>query len=120
MYNANWRSMEFINGVHEFIDAAKKHKHGGFFHCRCRMCKIEKDYSLKRTIHGHLFKNDFMPNYNVWTEHRERGIMLENDEEEDHFVPHFEDDYYGGFFEDTTIGEPEEDAEAQDAEDDLG
>jgi hypothetical protein len=45
-----------------------------------------------------------MPNYNVWTEHGERGIMLENDEEEDDFVPHFEDDYYGAFFEDTTMG----------------
>jgi hypothetical protein len=34
-----------------------------------------------------------MPNYNVWIEHGERGIILENDEEEDDFVPHFEDDY---------------------------
>ena len=35
MYNANRRSKEFINGVHEFIDVAKKHGHGGFFvkHC---------------------------------------------------------------------------------------
>jgi hypothetical protein len=61
-----------------------------------------------------------MPNYNVWSEHGERGVMLENDEEENDFVPHFEDDYYGAFFEDTTMGEPEEDAEAQVAEDDLG
>jgi hypothetical protein len=53
-----------------------------------------------------------MPNYNVWTEHGERGIMLENDEEEDDFVPQFEDDYYGALFEDTTMGEPEEDVEA--------
>jgi hypothetical protein len=66
------------------------------------------------------FKNGFMPNYNVWSEHGERGVMLENDEEENDFVPHFEDDYYGAFFEDTTMGEPEEDAEAQVAEDDLG
>jgi hypothetical protein len=46
--------------------------------------------------------------------------MLENDEEEDDFVPYFEDDYYGSFFEDTTMGEPKEDAKAQVAEDDLG
>jgi hypothetical protein len=46
--------------------------------------------------------------------------MLENDEEEDDFVPHFEDDYYGAFFKNTTMGELEEDAEAQVAEDDLG
>jgi hypothetical protein len=61
-----------------------------------------------------------MPNYNVWTEHEEGGIMPENDEEEDDFVPHFEDDYYGAFFEDTTMGEPEEDAEAQVAEEYVG
>jgi hypothetical protein len=59
-----------------------------------------------------LFKNGFKPNLNVWTEYGERGIMLENDEEQDDFIPHFEDDYYGAFFEDTTMGEPEEDAEA--------
>jgi hypothetical protein len=111
MYNANRHSMVF-NSVHEFIDAAKKHKHDGFFRCPCRIYKKEKDNSSTRTIHSHLFENSFMPNYNVWTEHGERGIMLGNDEEEDDFVPHFEDDYYGAFFEDTTMGEPEEDAEA--------
>jgi hypothetical protein len=35
MYNADSRSMKFINGMPEFIDAAKKHKHDGFFHCPC-------------------------------------------------------------------------------------
>jgi hypothetical protein len=35
MYNTDRRSMEFINGVHEFIDVAKKHKHDGFFRCPC-------------------------------------------------------------------------------------
>jgi hypothetical protein len=67
-----------------------------------------------------LFKNSSKPNYNVWIEHGEREIMLENDEEEDDFVTHFDNDYYGAFFEDTTMGEPEEDVEAQVAEDDLG
>jgi hypothetical protein len=114
MYNADQRSMEFINGVHEFIDAAKKHKQDGFFRCPCRICKNEKYgvYLSTRTIHSHLFENGFMPNYNVWTEHGERGMMLENDEEEDDFVPHFEEYYYGAFFEDTTMGELEVDAEA--------
>jgi hypothetical protein len=104
----------------EFIDAAKKYKHDSFYRCPCQICKNEKDYSSTRTIYSHLFKNSFMPNYNVWTEHEEGGIMPENDEEEDDFVPHFEDDYYSAFFKDTTMGEPEEDAEAQVAEDDLG
>jgi hypothetical protein len=74
MYNADRRSMEFINGMHEFIDAAKKHNHDGFFRCPCRICKNEKDYASTRTIHNHLFENGFMPNYNVWTEHGEKGI----------------------------------------------
>jgi len=61
--------MEFINGVHEFIDAAKKQKHDGLFCCPSRICKNEKDYSSTRTIHSHLFQNAFIPNYNCWTEH---------------------------------------------------
>jgi hypothetical protein len=56
--------------------------------------KNEKDYSSTRTIRSHLFENGFMPNYNIWTERGEIEIMLENDEEEDDFVPHFKDDYY--------------------------
>ena len=80
MYNADRRSMEFINGVHEFIDVAKKHKCGGFFRCPCQLCKNEKDYSSTGTIHSHLFRNGFMPNYNVSTEHGERGIILEDGE----------------------------------------
>jgi hypothetical protein len=54
MYNADRCSMEFINGVHELIDAAKKPKHEGFFCCPCRICKNEKNYSSTRTIHSHL------------------------------------------------------------------
>jgi hypothetical protein len=75
-------------------------------------CKNEKDYSSTRTIHSHLFQNGFLSNYNIWTEHGERGIMLENDEEEEEeAIPNFVEDY-SAFFEDTTMGEPEEDAEA--------
>jgi hypothetical protein len=35
--------MKFINGMPEFIDAAKKHKHDGFFHCPCWICENDKD-----------------------------------------------------------------------------
>jgi hypothetical protein len=52
-----------------------------------------------------------MSNYNVCTEHGERGIMLESAEEEEEAIPDFVEDY-GAFFEDTTMGEPEGDAEA--------
>ena len=89
--------MEFIDGVHEFIEAAKKHKYGGFVRCPCKFCK--KNYSSSWTIHSHLFNSDFMPNYYVWTMHGERGIMLDNNEEEKDEIPDFAANY-GAFFED--------------------
>jgi hypothetical protein len=52
-----------------------------------------------------------MSNYNIWTEHGERGIMLVNDEEEEEAITDFVEDYVA-FFEDTAMGEPEEDDEA--------
>ena len=45
MYMADRRSKEFMDGVHEFIEAAEKHKYGGFVRCPCQFCKNEKDYS---------------------------------------------------------------------------
>ena len=45
MYMADRRSKEFMDGVHEFIEAAEKHKYGGFVRCPCKFCKNEKDYS---------------------------------------------------------------------------
>jgi hypothetical protein len=68
MYNTDRPSIDFINGVHEFINVAKKHKNEGIFRCPCQICKNKKDYSSTRTIHGHLLQSSFMPNYNVWTE----------------------------------------------------
>ena len=78
MYMADRHSKEFIDGVHEFIEAAEKYKYGGFVRCPCKFCKNEKNYSSSRTIHSHLFNSDFMPNYYVWTKHDERGIVLDN------------------------------------------
>jgi len=60
-----------------------------------------------------------MPNYYVWTKRGERGIMLDNNEEEEDRIPDFAGNY-GAFFDDTAMGEPEEDAEGHDVEDDLG
>ena len=59
MYMADRRSKEFIDGVHEFIEAAEKYKYGGFVRCPCKFCKNEKDYSSSRTIHSHLFNSGF-------------------------------------------------------------
>ena len=76
MYMADRRSNEFMDGVHEFIEAAEKHNYGGFIRCTCKFCKNERDYSSSRTIHSHLFNTGFLPNYYVWTKHGERGIIM--------------------------------------------
>ena len=57
MYMMDRRSMEFIDGVHEFIKVAENHKYGGFVHCLCKNCKNEKDYSSSKTIHSYLFSS---------------------------------------------------------------
>ena len=120
MYMTDWRAMEFIDGMHEFIKVAENHKYSGFVRCPCKNCKNEKDYSSSRTIHSHLFSSGFMPNYYVWTKHGERGIMLDNNEEEEEDrIPDFAGNY-GAFFDDIAMGEPEEDTEGNIVEDDLG
>ena len=96
MDNANRRSMEFIDGMHEFIYAAKK-KYDSFFRCPCKFCKNENDYSSSRTIHSHLFNSCFMPNYYVWTNHGERGIVLDNNVEEEDMIPDFAANYNSFF-----------------------
>ena len=42
-----------------------------------------------KTLHTHLLYKGFMPHYNVWTKHGERGVMMEDIEEEDddNYVP---------------------------------
>ena len=94
------RSAEFIDGVHEFIEVAEKHKYGGFIRCPCKFCKNEKDYY-------------------VWIKHDERGIVLDNNVEEEDRIPDFVANY-NSFFNDTAMGEPEEDTEGYVVEDDLG
>ena len=83
--------------MHEFIEAAEKHKHGGFVRCPCKFCKNERDYSSSRTIHSHLFGSGFMLNYYVWTKHGERRIMLDNNEEVEDRILDFAPNY-GAFF----------------------
>ena len=98
MYMTEWRSMEFIDGVHEFKKVAENHKYGGFVRCPCKNCKNENDCSSSRTNHSNLISSGFMPNYYVWTKHGERGIMLDNNEkEEEDRIPDFTGNY-GAFF----------------------
>ena len=78
-------SPEFINGVRTFLLAAEANKRAdGFMHCPCAGCKNGRNYSTSRTIHVHLFKSGFMPHYNAWTKHGERGVMMEDNEEEEY------------------------------------
>ena len=73
----------------------------GFMPCPCAGCKNGRNYSTSRTIHVHMFESGFMPHYNVWTKHGERGVMMEDNEEGD-------DDSYPGLgfpeYDGTTMG----------------
>ncbi|XP_044385427.1 uncharacterized protein, partial [Triticum aestivum] len=108
-------SPEFINGVHTFLLAAEANKRAdGFMPCPCAGCKNGHNYSTSRTIHVHLFESGFMPHYNVWTKHGERGVMMEDNEEEK------DDDSYPGHgfpeYDDTTMGEEAEPVMREEAE----
>ena len=77
-------SPQFVEGVHTFLLAAEANKRAdGFMPCPCAGCKNGRNYSTPRTIHVHLFESSFMPHYNVWTKHGERGVMMEDNEEEE-------------------------------------
>ena len=117
-------SNEFIKGVREFLIVAEANKQNNFMCCPCRKCKNEKDYTDKKTLHGHLFRYGFKSGYNVWTKHGERGVMMDEDNEEEE-----NDDNYPMFPEygDTTMEENEEEEEEEGEEraseepaDDLG
>ncbi|EMS57818.1 hypothetical protein TRIUR3_22881 [Triticum urartu] len=110
---ADRRSSDYIEGLHNFLKVAEANKKNGFMYCPCTVCENTKDYSSSRTLHLHLLEKGFMPHYNVWTKHRERGIMMEDNEEEedDANYPMFPE--YG----DTATRESE-DQEASDVRDD--
>jgi hypothetical protein len=48
-----------------------------------RICKNQKDYSSSKTLHIRLLQHGFMPSYNCWTKHEERGVTIEDKEEEE-------------------------------------
>ena len=120
MYNADRRSVDFIEGVRSFLKVAEANKLNGFMCCPCRDCRNEKDYSCSSTIHFHLFRSGFMSGYNCWTKHGERGVMMEDgdEEENDDNCPMFPE--YG----DTAVDDNEEEGGEERASvepaDDLG
>ena len=84
------RTSEYIKGGHYFLEVAKANKQNGFMCCPCPICGNTKSYSEAKTLHIHLLEKDIMPHYNVWTKHGERGVMMEDNEEEendDNYLP---------------------------------
>ena len=63
------------------------------------------EYASSRTLHSHLFKPDFMPNYICWTKHGETEVVMEEGEEEQWANDDIIVEY--GAFNDTAIGETE-------------
>ena len=80
---ADRRSREYMQGVQSFLKVAEANKREGFMLCPCRNCRNEKDYPRSRDLHIHLIEYGFMPGYNCWTKHGERGVMMEDNEEEE-------------------------------------
>ena len=91
MHEAYRCSGEFINGLHSFLQVTEANKRDGFMSCPCGVCKNNKSYSNSKYIHLHLFKHGFMSSYNCWTKHGERGVPMEENEEDE------DDERYYGF-----------------------
>ena len=119
MYNADRRSQEFIEGVHSFLRVAEANKCDGCMCCPCAICKNLKEYASSRSLHSHLLKLGFMPNYICWTKHGETGVVMEEGEEEHWYDDDITAEY--GAFNDTAMGEAEEEVGVEDEPtDDLG
>ena len=83
MYGDPHLKSEFIAGLHKFIDVAEANKVDNFMPCPCLDCRNVKEYSNSTTIQGHVLRRGFMPKYYCWTLHGERGVMMEDNEEEE-------------------------------------
>jgi hypothetical protein len=84
------------------------------------LCAETTDYSDWGTLHLQLIKNVFMANYVLWTRHGERGVLMEEneDEEEDNNIP---DWAAGQAFTDTLMEDADEEEIPEDGHvDDLG
>jgi hypothetical protein len=77
---------EFTAGLDNFMAVAEANKHGGFMYCPCVDCKNTVNYAHSSLIHSHLLRSGFMPSYYCWTKHGERGVMMEDNEEEERMM----------------------------------
>ena len=114
------RNNEFTEGLRSFLNVAEANARNGFMCSPCHVSRNEKDYSSSKTLHIHLIQSGFMSGYNCWTKHGERGVLMEDNEEEEN------DDNYPMFHEygDTTMEDNEEEEGEERASDepadDLG
>ena len=114
-------SGEFTTGLKDFLVVANANKQQGFIICPCAVCKNQKGYSSSRDVHMHLLRHGFMPSYNCWTKHGERGVRMEEDEEGDDFIDESYLAHFGDTFMEDAEGEGEGEEEARDDPvDDLG
>lgn len=63
----------FVSGVAEFVEKATAYPNflaEGGIRCPCVNCKCI-DLVTPREVNLHLYRDGFMPNYYVWTEHGE-------------------------------------------------
>ena len=120
----NRRASGFREGVRSFLVVAEANKRrDGFICCPCPECRNEKDYTSSRVIQSHLLRSGFMSVYNVWTKHGERGVMMEDGDEEEN-----DDDNYRSMFPkyaDTAMEDNEEEGQGEERApdepaDDLG
>ena len=81
----------------------------------CAVCKNLTKYSNSRTLHSHLLKSGFVPNYICWTKHGESGIIMDEGEEEEEELNHANIiAQYGGFNGVANGGDNEEEVAAED------
>src|SRR3954471_20729507 len=105
----NRLSREFTTVLKDFLVVANANKQKGFVICPCVDCKNQKGYSSSREVHLHLLRHGFMPSYNCWTKHGERGVIMEEDEEGDDFI----DESYLADFGDTFMEDAEGEGEGE-------
>ena len=83
MYGSRSTSV-WITGLQTFLNAAEANRSAkGFMCCPCKWCENKREYSKITTLHSHIASRGFMPNYSLWTEHGEPGVVMEEGEEEE-------------------------------------
>ena len=109
MYNVDRCSKEFNAGFHYFLGVAEANKQDDFMCCPCTVCKNLMEYSCLRTLHTHLLKSGFVPKYICWTKYGERGVLMDDGEEDEEELDHTNIiAQYGAFGDDAVGGDDEE------------